>query len=136
MATVQEMLTEAKAHHGAGRLHEALSLYQRVLQADPACAEGYSLQAAVCHALGRPQDAVASLRAALQLNPDSAETHNFLGVLLTAVLPEMFVPLKLTVLAAPGVKPASPLPLVLTDQFVAAPSEVLAYQLVFVAPFQ
>ena len=58
------------------------------------------------------------------------------SVVVTAAGDTIDVALKVTVLTAPGVNPASVDPFASVDQLVAAPVEVLAYQLEFAVPAQ
>ena len=82
MSTPAETFAEAKALHRAGKLPEALRLYQQVLQAESANAEAHYLLGVAFHGLGSADDAITSLAQATRLQPDHAEAHNYLGAVL------------------------------------------------------
>lgn len=82
MSNVADILAQAKAHHGQGRLADAAELYRRVLASDAAHADAHYLLGTACHALGQPQDAIANLTAAVRENPSHAEAHHYLGYVL------------------------------------------------------
>ena len=63
-------------------------------------------------------------------------TEKFWSSVVVKGVAPAFVALKVTVLAVPGVNPASVEPFANVDQLVAAPVEVLAYQLEFAVPVQ
>jgi predicted O-linked N-acetylglucosamine transferase (SPINDLY family) len=82
VASVADILEQAKAFHRAGDARTAEQFYRRVLQAEPAHAEAHYLLGAACVALGRADDALAHLRQSAVLEPSNAETHHYLGALL------------------------------------------------------
>ncbi len=82
MAAVVELLAQAKAAHGGGRLAEAVALYAQVLAESADNAEVQYLHGAACHSLGKVDEAVVSLCHAIRLRPDHVEAHHHLGVIL------------------------------------------------------
>jgi len=69
----QVMLADAIRHHQAGRLTEAVRIYQLALALKPDSLEADSNLGAALHALGKFDEAVACLQQALALKPHSAE---------------------------------------------------------------
>ncbi len=79
----EQMLAAGMAHHRAGRLAEAESLYRSVCDSDPNNARAFHLCGVVAHQLGRP-DAASLLGRAVTLEPKFAEAHNDRGAILAA----------------------------------------------------
>jgi tetratricopeptide (TPR) repeat protein len=77
--TVQKALDLALQHHAAGRLPEAESLYQQILQADPNQPFAMHLLGVIAHQVGKNDLAVDLISKALAIKPDFAEAHNNLG---------------------------------------------------------
>ena len=75
-------MDEAAAHHKAGRLREALDLYQRVLSIDPDYPVALNLSGVVKCQLGDVERGMELLAAVLTLKPDYAEASHNLGVAL------------------------------------------------------
>lgn len=82
MAAVVELLAQAKAAHCAGRLSEAVALYDLILAEDADNAEVQYLRGAACHSMGKSDEAAVGLRHAARLRPDHVEAHHHLGVIL------------------------------------------------------
>jgi len=70
---------EAVAHHQAGRLAEADSLYRRVLGAHPGHFDSLHLLGVIHYQRGEREAAVRQIDAALAVNPDVAAAHNNRG---------------------------------------------------------
>ena len=81
MATAQELFAAAQAHHHAGRLSEAQTLYEEILRSDPRHADALHLLGTVMAQQGRAEQAIAFLHEAIKLQPDCAPYHNNLGVI-------------------------------------------------------
>jgi predicted O-linked N-acetylglucosamine transferase (SPINDLY family) len=71
------------AHHEAGRLPQAETLYRQALALDPTHAECHYRLGVVAYWLGRGEFAVSSLRRAVELAPRAAEYHLDLGLILS-----------------------------------------------------
>ncbi|CAO3434945.1 O-linked N-acetylglucosamine transferase family protein [Azospirillum doebereinerae] len=84
MATIQEALATALAHHQAGRLGDAAALYRAVLDAAPGHADASHLLGVVHLQAGHPVEAEALIRAAIQADRRAAEYHDNLGSALKA----------------------------------------------------
>jgi len=69
----------ARTHHAAGRLREAESIYQHVLEENPEHPAAMYLLGVVAHQSGRLDEAITRYRKALAIDPDIAEAHNNLG---------------------------------------------------------
>lgn len=78
----QEPLTLAMQHHSAGRLFEAESLYQQILQADPNQPVVLHFLGVLAHQMGKRDVAVDLIGRALAVHPDYAEAHNSFGIVL------------------------------------------------------
>ena len=81
MATAQELFAAAQAHHHAGRLSEAQTLYEEILRSDPRHADALHLLGTVMAQRGQPEQAIPFLHEAIKLRPDSAPYHNNRGVI-------------------------------------------------------
>lgn len=82
MAGILDLLRQAVAHHGQGRLAEADRLYRQVLAREPGNLDALNNGALIAIVSGRADDAVAALLRVVALKPDFAEAHNNLGVAL------------------------------------------------------
>ena len=80
---VGKIFRRGVAHHEAGRLPQAETLYRQVLALDPTHAECHYRLGVLAHWLGRAEFAVSSLRRAVELAPQAAEYHLDLGVILS-----------------------------------------------------
>lgn len=82
--TIDQAIQLALAHHRAGRLSQAESLYRQILANDPDNADALHLMGAVAHELGRWEVAVDLMRRAVELRPDFVDAHGNLGGALRA----------------------------------------------------
>ncbi|MDR6774243.1 tetratricopeptide repeat protein [Azospirillum sp. BE72] len=85
MATIQEAMAAAVAHHQAGRLAEAAAMYHAVLDAVPGHADAAHLLGVVHLQSGQPERAVPLIRGAIQHNHRVADYHDNLGSALKAL---------------------------------------------------
>ena len=76
---IQESIDLALQHHAAGRLPEAESIYQQILQTDPNQPVALNLLGAIAHQVGKHDTAVDLITKALTIQPDYAEAHGNLG---------------------------------------------------------
>ncbi len=74
-----ELLAQAYAHHGAGRLDEAQAGYRAVLERDPRNFDAEHLLGVVALQRARPEEALPHFERAVGINPQSAHAHNSLG---------------------------------------------------------
>ncbi len=84
MATAHEALQAAIAHHRAGELREAESIYREILAADPNHAEAWHLLGLVAHQVGRGDMAEQWINRAIALSGAQAVFHSNLGNVLRA----------------------------------------------------
>ena len=75
-------LSAAAAHHRAGRLADAESLYRAVLEKHADNVDAIQGLAALCHQRGRPEEALVLFRRAITLAPNSRVADRQLGRLL------------------------------------------------------
>ncbi len=85
MATIQQALATALAHHQAGRLGEAAAGYRAVLDAMPGHADAAHLLGVVHLQAGHPAEAERLIRAAIQADRRAADYHDNLGSALKAL---------------------------------------------------
>ncbi len=77
MTTVSELLAQARGHHGAGRLVEAVRLYEQVLQLDARHAEAHNLLGAALGQQGNLDAAIQHFQEAHALSPNAPDiAHN------------------------------------------------------------
>lgn len=90
MIATLELLTEALAHHQAGRLAEAEAGYRRVLAEEPDNMDALHFLGALAHQAGRHAVALVLIGRAIDVNPGIADFHASLGTALKALgrLPE------------------------------------------------
>lgn len=81
---VAATLNAAIAHHQAGRLEQAESLYRQVLAAAPRHPDALHLMGVIAHQRGDQGAAAKLIRRAVALNTGSAVYHNSLGSVLLA----------------------------------------------------
>lgn len=81
----QQALNLALQHHNAGRLSEAETLYQQILQADPNHSDALHLRGVIAINMGKIDLAVDLITKALTINPNFALAHANLGVALGAL---------------------------------------------------
>lgn len=72
----ESRLSQAIAHHRAGRLDDAAGLYQAVLDDDPAQTDALNLLGVIAQQRGDPDRAIALLIRALDVREDVADFHN------------------------------------------------------------
>jgi len=77
--SIQQMFATAMQYHRAGRLSEAESIYQRILQADSNNADALHMLGVLAHQTGRQQLAVDMISLAIAQNGQVAAFHNNLG---------------------------------------------------------
>jgi tetratricopeptide (TPR) repeat protein len=82
MATIEETLDAAIAHHQAGRLQEAEQLYRVILDTRPDHTDALHLLGLIRHQLGNPDAAIESISRALSLKPGSPVYWENLGTAL------------------------------------------------------
>jgi protein O-GlcNAc transferase len=82
MATIDEALSLAFAHHQAGQLDLAEEIYRRVLAVEPRHADALHRLGMVAHQTGRHALAADLIRQAIAVAPAHAAFHNNLGVAL------------------------------------------------------
>jgi predicted O-linked N-acetylglucosamine transferase (SPINDLY family) len=74
-----DAFTVALAHHEAGRLHQARTLYRDILVRDPEHAESLHLLGLITAQQGEPEAGVGMIRRAMGLAPGRAPHHNSLA---------------------------------------------------------
>ena len=80
--TTQQAIDLALRHHAAGRLSEAESIYQRILQTDPNQPAALHLLGVIAHQMGKNDVAVDLITKALAIAPSLAEAQSNLGLAL------------------------------------------------------
>ena len=80
--TIQQALDLAVQHHTAGRLPQAESIYNQILQSDPDQPVALHLLGVIAHQVGNNDIAVDLITKALAIKPDLAEAHSNLGLTL------------------------------------------------------
>ncbi len=83
--TVQQALNRAAKFFNAGRMTEAVEIYQRILEAEPDNADAHHNLAIAWNILGKSQNAASSYRRALAVRPECVETRNNLGLTLCRI---------------------------------------------------
>jgi tetratricopeptide (TPR) repeat protein len=79
MATVQDALAAALAHHQAGRLPEAEGIYRQILDVEPQHAETLHLLGVLAHQVGQNDASVALIGQAIAIDGGNRRYHNNLG---------------------------------------------------------
>jgi tetratricopeptide (TPR) repeat protein len=79
------LLAAAVEHHQAGRLAEALSLYDKVVATDPKNGAAHYNKASILAGQGKYPEAIASLEQAIALNAGDPDMHYALGNCLTSI---------------------------------------------------
>jgi protein O-GlcNAc transferase len=77
-----QQVAQAIEHHRAGRLQDALALYQQVLEGDPDHADALHLAGVVAAQLGDQSTAIGLIEEAISVNPGVADFHSNLGIAL------------------------------------------------------
>lgn len=85
MATVQEVLGTALAHHRRGEVGQAEALYKLILARQPRNPDALHLLGMAAHQGGRHMEALSLIQQAIQVNNTVAEYHDHLGVVLIAL---------------------------------------------------
>jgi tetratricopeptide (TPR) repeat protein len=80
--TIQKAIDLGVQHHKAGRLPQAESIYQQILQAVPNQPAALHLLGVIAHQVGENDTAVDLITKALAVKPDYAEAHCNLGATL------------------------------------------------------
>ena len=80
--TIQQALDLAVGHHDSGRLSDAESIYQQILQVEPNHPIALHLLGVIAHQLGKNDLAVELITKALDIKPDFADAHYNLGTAL------------------------------------------------------
>ena len=80
--TIQQALDLAVQHHTAGRLPQAESIYNQILQSDPDQPVALHLLGVIAHQVGNNDIAVDLITKVLAIKPDYAEAHSNLGLAL------------------------------------------------------
>ena len=80
--TIQQAIDLGVQHHNGGRLPQAESIYQQILQTDPNQPVALHLLGVVAHQTGKNDIAVDRITKALAIKPDYAEAHSNLGLAL------------------------------------------------------
>ena len=78
--SLQQALDLALQHHTAGRLSDAETIYQQILQTDPDQPIALHLLGVIAHQVGKNDKAVDLITKALAIIPDVADAHNNLGL--------------------------------------------------------
>lgn len=78
-------MAAALAHHGAGRLAEAESIYRQILAAVPTHAEAMHFLGVIAHQVGRNDIAEGMIRESIALRPGNSAFHNNHGQVLRAL---------------------------------------------------
>jgi tetratricopeptide (TPR) repeat protein len=102
--TIQQTLDLAVEHHTAGRLPEAESLYQQILQTDPNQPVALHLLGLIAYQVGNNEIAVDLIARAITVQPDYTEAHSNLGLALQSMrkLEEAVAQYKKAIAISPG----------------------------------
>ena len=76
---ISSLMSQAAAHHQAGRLAEAEALYRRVLESDPGHADALHWLGVLHQQKGDSKTALKLIKKAVKLRPEAAEFVNNLG---------------------------------------------------------
>jgi predicted O-linked N-acetylglucosamine transferase (SPINDLY family) len=76
------MLAEAVAHHSAGRLADAVAIYDQLLGVDPDQPDALHLKGVAVFQAGEAEDGLGLIARAIELRPDVADYHANLGNML------------------------------------------------------
>jgi tetratricopeptide (TPR) repeat protein len=80
--SVQKVIDLAAQHHKEGRLSQAETIYQQILQSDPNQPIALHLLGVIAHQTGKNDVAVDLITRAIAIDPDLAEAHSNLGTAL------------------------------------------------------
>lgn len=78
----RQLTEQALAHHQAGRLQQALPLYQQAIEVDSNNADAHQFMGLLFLHAGKPDDGIRCIRNAIAINPDVAPYHDNLGAAL------------------------------------------------------
>ena len=78
--TIQQAIDLAVQHHKEGRLSQAETIYQQILQNDPKQPIALQLLGVIAHQKGDNDIAVDRITKAIAIKPDYAEAHSNLGI--------------------------------------------------------
>lgn len=81
-ASADDMFSEAVALHHAGKLNNALLLYNQTIAASPSYAKAYNNRGIIYLELKQYNEALANFDKAIALNPDYADAHSNRGLVL------------------------------------------------------
>jgi tetratricopeptide (TPR) repeat protein len=84
-AAIPHLLTEALAHHQAGRLPDAERLYRQMLALDPRHPDGLHLLGVLAHQTGHHEAAIEMIRQAIANNSREPTFYSHLGLALQAL---------------------------------------------------
>ena len=73
---VSSLMSEAAAHHQAGRLGQAEALYRRILESDPSHADALHWLGVLCQQNGDSKTALDLIGKAVELSPQAADFVN------------------------------------------------------------
>ena len=85
VATIEEALKTAIAHHERGELARAEQIYRQILATAPAQADAWHLLGLAAHQLGKNADAVQAISRAIAINGSNSVFHNHLGAAYAAL---------------------------------------------------
>jgi len=77
--TVGQAITEAVAHHQAGRLNQAELIYRQILAAVPNHPDALHLLGLIAHDVGKQDVAEGLVKQAIAIAPGQVHYHNSLG---------------------------------------------------------
>ena len=80
--TIQQAIDLATQHHKEGRLSQAETAYQRILESDPNQPIALHLLGVVAHQTGKNDVAIDLITRAIAIDPDLPEAHSNLGTAL------------------------------------------------------
>ena len=80
--TIQQAIDLGVQHHNEGRLPQAETIYQQILQSNPNQPVALHLLGVIAHQVGKNDTAVDLITKAISIKPDYVEAHNNLGAVL------------------------------------------------------
>ena len=83
-ASIPTAIQEATEHHQAGRLPQAETIYQKILQVEPDHPDALHYLGVLAHQVGRNEVAVEFIGRAINVNPSSPSYYSNLGAVLLA----------------------------------------------------
>ncbi len=85
MLSADALVDQGLLEHRAGRYEQAVALYRRAIELDPANLYAHRNMGVTLQDLGRAEESLSSYKRALAIKPDSAETYNNLGIAYASV---------------------------------------------------